>query len=50
MVEGLGLTPALLLTGGLYLMVTVVPFVQPTWREMDRPRRRSAARLEPVAS
>jgi MFS family permease len=32
---GLGLVGALVTLGGLYLLVTVAPFVQPRWREMD---------------
>ena len=44
LVAGLGLTTALGLTGALYLAVSLVPFVRPTWREMDVPRRERAAR------
>lgn len=35
-VQLLGLRPAWLIFGGLYLVVTLVPFVQPAWRELDR--------------
>ncbi|MGH9187309.1 MAG: MFS transporter [Acidimicrobiales bacterium] len=35
LVEGLGLRAALGLVGSLYLLVTVVPFVMPAWREID---------------
>jgi Transmembrane secretion effector len=35
-VELLGLRPAWLLFGGLYLLVTLLPFVQPAWRTLDR--------------
>ena len=38
LVEGLGLTGALLLVGAVYLIVTAAPFVMPAWREMDNPR------------
>lgn len=33
--QGLGVTNALLLAGGLYLALTLVPFVMTSWREMD---------------
>jgi MFS family permease len=42
-IERLGLAGALLILGGLYLIVTLAPFVQPTWREMDAPAGRPAA-------
>jgi predicted MFS family arabinose efflux permease len=35
-VQLLGLRPSWLIFGGLYLVVTLLPFVQPTWREVDR--------------
>jgi MFS family permease len=35
-VQLLGLRPAWLIFGGLYLLVTLVPFVRPAWRELDR--------------
>jgi MFS family permease len=38
--EGLGLVPSLLLTGGLYVTISLVPLVRPGWRrEIERPRR-----------
>ncbi len=37
-VAALGLSPALLVTGGLYLVATMAPVVDPRWREIDRPR------------
>ncbi len=36
LVDGWGLTLALLACGGAYLLVTMLPAVDPTWREMDR--------------
>ncbi|MEV0727929.1 MFS transporter [Polymorphospora sp. NPDC050346] len=36
-VQGFGLNAALMLFGGAYLAVTVLPFVSPTWRQMNRP-------------
>jgi predicted MFS family arabinose efflux permease len=36
-VQLLGLRPSWLVFGGLYLLVTLIPFVRPAWREMDRP-------------
>lgn len=39
LVEVIGLTAALLLIGGLYLAVTLVPLVKPTWRALDAPSR-----------
>ncbi|PJE93782.1 MFS transporter [Streptomyces carminius] len=39
-VEGAGLVPALLVTGGLYLAATLSPLVLPVWRAMDRPVER----------
>jgi MFS family permease len=41
-IERLGLAGALLTLGGLYLTVTVAPFVQPTWRQMDVGRKASS--------
>ncbi len=35
-----GLTPALLIFGGLYFLVTTIPGLQREWGEMDRDRRR----------
>jgi MFS family permease len=35
-VQLLGLRPAWFIFGGLYLAVTLVPFVQPAWRDLDR--------------
>jgi MFS family permease len=35
-VQLLGLRPAWLIFGGLYLLATLIPFVQPAWREVDR--------------
>jgi len=35
-VQVLGLRPAWLIFGGLYLLVTLLPFVQPAWRDLDR--------------
>jgi hypothetical protein len=32
---GMGLAAALVVLGALYLVVTVVPFVQPRWRGLD---------------
>lgn len=36
LVDGLGLQGALALAGAVYLVTTLVPFVFPVWREMDR--------------
>jgi predicted MFS family arabinose efflux permease len=47
-VELLGLRPAWLLFGGLYLLVTLVPFIQPAWRDVDRPAEPVAAMQEPA--
>lgn len=35
LVTGLGIAPALLVVGGAYLVTTMVPAVQPRWRELD---------------
>ena len=35
-VQGLGLPAAFLLFGSAYLVVTLMPFVLPVWRELDR--------------
>ena len=48
-VERLGRTPVLLASGGIYLAVTLLPFVQRTWRELDREPVSLASR-EPVAT
>jgi predicted MFS family arabinose efflux permease len=40
-VERLGLTTALLVVGAVYLLVTLVPFVMPTWRQMDDHRNQA---------
>jgi MFS family permease len=45
LVEGLGLRAALWLVGGLYFLVTLLPFVMPAWREIDE--RPSTATDEP---
>jgi MFS family permease len=37
-VQVFGLRPAWLVFGALYLVVTLVPFVQPAWRYLDHPR------------
>jgi MFS family permease len=42
-----GLTAALLVGGGIYLLATLGPFVFPAWRDMDR---RPAAPTEPQAA
>jgi MFS family permease len=36
LVAGVGLSPALLVLGGTYFAATMLPAVQPRWREMDR--------------
>ena len=41
LVAGVGLSTALLLTGAAYFLVTMLPAVDPRWREIDRrPARR----------
>jgi MFS family permease len=45
-VEVLGLTGALLLTGTLYLAVTLVPLLSPIWRQIDRPPADRPSRRE----
>lgn len=47
LVTGTGLTPALLTVGAAYLLVTMLPAVDPRWREMDR---RPAPAPEPVSA
>jgi MFS family permease len=42
-VDSLGITAALLATGGLYLLGTLCPVIFPAWREMDAPSRDTAA-------
>jgi MFS family permease len=49
-VQLLGLRPAWLIFGGLYLLATLVPFVSPTWRQMDHPPPRDRAVLHPEMS
>ncbi|GAA2503818.1 putative multidrug-efflux transporter [Winogradskya humida] len=34
-VESLGLHPALLIGGGIYVLVTLTPFILPTWRQLN---------------
>ncbi|MQA05338.1 MAG: MFS transporter [Streptosporangiales bacterium] len=46
LVSTLGLTTALLAIGGAYLLATVLPFVQPAWRLMDRDRIRDLSPAE----
>lgn len=49
LVAGVGLSPALLLVGGAYFLTTMLPAVQPRWRELDlRPAVRDERRPEPV--
>ncbi|WP_412542816.1 MFS transporter [Longispora sp. K20-0274] len=36
LIAGVGLRGALLVTGGLYVLVTLTPFVFPSWRAVDR--------------
>ena len=40
LVTGLGIAPALLVVGGAYFATTMVPAVQPRWRELDDRRVR----------
>ncbi len=47
LVTGTGLTPALLAVGTAYLVVTMLPAVDPRWREVDR---RPAPAPEPVSA
>jgi hypothetical protein len=35
-VATIGLSPALLVVGGAYLLATLAPAVQPRWKDMDR--------------
>lgn len=35
-IAGFGLSPALLVLGGAYLLATMLPALQPAWREIDR--------------
>lgn len=37
LVAGFGLSPALLAVGAAYFLATMLPALQPQWREMDRP-------------
>ncbi|MEW1798032.1 MFS transporter [Streptomyces niveus] len=37
LVENAGLSPALLLLGGLYLLATLSPLLRPAWRDLDIP-------------
>ncbi|WP_141724798.1 MFS transporter, partial [Streptomyces niveus] len=37
LVENAGLSPALLLMGGLYLLATLSPLLRPAWRDLDIP-------------
>ncbi|KQW47829.1 MFS transporter permease [Nocardioides sp. Root1257] len=46
LVSGVGLTPALLAVGVAYFVVTMLPAVDPHWRELDR---RPSRALEPAA-
>lgn len=45
LVEGTGLTAALLAFGGVYFLATLAPMVFPSWRTME-----ASARAEPVSS
>lgn len=44
-----GLTTALLVTGGLYLLASLTPLLRPAWREMDLPRP-APGRTDPVTT
>lgn len=53
LVENAGLSPALLLMGGVYLLATLSPLLLPAWRELDsgpgEPRSRSSDTWNGVA-
>ena len=40
LIAGLGLSPAVLVVAGAYLLVTLDPWVRTAWRDMERPRPR----------
>jgi len=46
-VQGVGLSGAFLLFGAAYLVVTLLPFVLPVWRELDRPPPADDQDVEP---
>jgi MFS family permease len=49
LVAGFGIAPALLVVGGAYFLTTMVPAVQPRWRELDvRAPVAAAPVVEPV--
>lgn len=47
LVTGIGLSPALLAVGTAYFLVTMLPALQPQWRDLDRPTPAPAAELTP---
>lgn len=47
LVTGVGLPPAMLVVGVVYFAVTMIPAVDPRWREIDRRREQAA---EPVSA
>jgi MFS family permease len=46
LVAGFGIAPALLVVGGAYFVTTMVPAVQPRWRELDDRPPVGSARLD----
>lgn len=50
LVENAGLSPALLLMGGLYLLATLSPLLRPAWRDLDTPVGVHLPRLPDVSA
>jgi hypothetical protein len=51
LIAGVGLSPALLIVGAAYFLVTMLPAVDPRWRELDvRPRPATVERVPERAS
>jgi MFS family permease len=50
LVTAAGLAPALVLCGAAYFVATMLPAVQPQWREMDHRRTPSAREPEPAGA
>ncbi|MFD8981389.1 MFS transporter [Streptomyces sp. NPDC059564] len=50
LVDASGVTRALLVFGGVYLLATLTPLLFPAWRDLDRTPERPVSRTEPARS
>jgi MFS family permease len=49
-VSGIGLSPALFALGAAYFLTTLLPAVQPRWRELDDRPAQETREISPIAS